>query len=130
MAPYLGAAQAASPGYDPGLEFSYGIDINLNANQALNNQSTQILDKAFRWRWAIASSAGAFSIQIFDGKSNRPFSNQQILGSLLFGTAQNPFPILTPWIFTQGGTIKVNVTDLSGAGNAVHLCFRGEELNS
>ena len=126
---YMGAPAPATPPYDAGLEFAYGIDITLLANQGLNNQSTQILDRPFRWRWAIAASTGDFTIQIFDGKSKRPFSNQQILGRNLFGTAQNPFPILTPWIFTQGGTILVNVTDISGAGNTIHLTFRGEELS-
>ncbi|MCU1284479.1 MAG: hypothetical protein JWO13_829 [Acidobacteriales bacterium] len=114
----------------PGLYYCYGIDIVLTALQALSNQSVQILDKPFKWMWAVAQSTGTFTSQVVDGNAKRPFSNQQIHSANAWGTAQNPFPLVQPYVFGVRGQIQVNITDLSNANNTVRLTFIGVELDA
>jgi hypothetical protein len=113
----------------PGLFFVYTIDIVLTALLALNNQAVQILDRPFKWIWAVAQSTGTFTSQVVDGNTKRPFSNVQLHSANAWGTAQNPFPLVQPYVFGQRGQIQVNITDLSNAGNTVHLAFIGVELD-
>jgi hypothetical protein len=117
--------------FDPGLEFTYelGPVVIANANAAVNGQSVQILDFPFKWMFAIATSTGAFSAFIRDGKNKRPFMNQAIHSSNFFGTAQSPMPLLTPFVFEKRGSILVDLADLSGVnGNSIRIAFRGVEL--
>lgn len=114
--------------FDPGAEFSYQIDAVLAAN-AQGVFTSQILNVPFRWRWPIGFSTGAYSVLVQDNRSGRQFSNEALYGPNFFGTAQNAIPLLTPWVFIQGGQIQVTLTDLSGAQNTIHLTFRGENLS-
>lgn len=116
--------------YDPGLFFTYELGpFILAGNAALNGQSVQILDRAFKWIMAAAVSTGAFTAFIRDGINKRQFTNQPIHSSNIFGTAQNPFPLLTPFTFQKRGSILVDLVDLSGAGNTIRMAFIGVELS-
>lgn len=114
--------------YVPGLYFTYGQLFTLTALQSLSQQTISILDAPFKWLLAVAQSTGAFTVQIADGKNKRPFMPTQLHRDVVFGTAQNPMPVLTPYVFEQRSNILVSLTDLSNANNSVWLGFVGVEL--
>jgi hypothetical protein len=110
------------------LFFEYELDLTLTANEENLVGSVQVNDKDFKWIFAMAQSTGAFSALVTDGSSKRQFSNVALHQNVLFGTAQQPFPLPAPFTFQKRGAILVSVNDLSGAGNTVRLCFGGVEL--
>ncbi len=115
--------------FDPGLFFTYEMGpVVLAGNGISNNFSVQILDRSFRWMLLAGISTGAFTVLIKDSRNKRPFSNQQVHSSNIMGTAQNPLPLLTPFLFEKRGAILADFTDLSGAGNTIRLNFIGVEL--
>ncbi|MBZ5523574.1 MAG: hypothetical protein LAP21_15175 [Acidobacteriia bacterium] len=115
---------------DPGQFFVYELTFALTANQANVQTSLNILNRNFKWMFALAQSTGAFATQLSDGSTQRQFSNQQVHVNNLFGTAQNPFPLLSPYMFKQKGQIQAISTDLSGAPNNVRLAFAGVEIDA
>jgi hypothetical protein len=80
--------------------------------------------------FAMVVSTGFFTVQLSDASSNRPFSNQEVHVNNLFGTSQNPFPLLTPFTFRKKGQILAKASDLSAAPNNVRMAFAGVELTS
>lgn len=112
---------------EQGLPFAYEGNITLVANAA-GLLTINITDHAFRWDLAAAVSTGVFTSRVMDGKNKRPFSNQQIHNQNFWGTAQNPFPLLTPYVFPKRGSILIEVTDISGAGNTIRVTLHGIEL--
>ena len=126
--------------FDPGLFFEYemgpvsatvgGVTYPyLPANASVTNYSVQILDRSFRWMFLTAVSTGPFTIQILDSRNKRPFSQQQVHSNNICGTATNPFPLLTPFVFERRGSILANITDISGNNNTIRLGFIGVELD-
>jgi hypothetical protein len=116
--------------FDPGLFFTYEMGpLVLGALGQSNNFSVQILDRSFRWMLLAGVSTGAFTVLIKDSRNKRPFSNQQIHSANIMGTAQNPFPLLTPFTFERRGSILADFTDLSNAQNTIRLNFIGVELD-
>ena len=88
-----------------------------------------ILNAPFKWIFATSTQTGPFTVQIAGRQeSARSFSTMPLHYSLVFGTAQNPFPVLNPWTFDQNGAIQINLTDLSGAANTIWLGFIGVQL--
>jgi hypothetical protein len=122
--------EGSGQNFDPGLFFVYELGpIVLGALGFVNYASLQILDRSFRWMLAAAVSTGPFTIQIYDSRNKRPFSQQQVHSANIFGTAQNPMPLLTPFTFMKRGSILASMTDLSNAQNTIRLSFIGVELN-
>ena len=113
--------------YVPGLFFIYGIQFNLTALQALTYQTVSILDAPFKTILLTQSSTGGFTVLFRDGKNKRPFMNTQLHRDLVFGTAQNPFPVLVPYTFEYRSNILIDITDVSNANNTVWLGFVGTE---
>lgn len=115
--------------YIPGLYYAYGITTNpaLGANASVQ-LTISILNAPFKWIFATSTQTGPFTVQIADAKNQRQFFNDPLHYSLVFGTAQNPFPVLNPWTFDQNGAIQINLTDLSGAANTIWLGFIGVQL--
>lgn len=106
--------------YDPGREFTYELGpIVLTGLQTLQAQSVQVLNRSFRWMMALAASTFPFAAQISDSRDQRPFSNQPVHSSNLFGTAQNPMPLLTPFVFNKQANILAAITDLGGGAGVV-----------
>src|SRR5271166_786289 len=88
--------------FDPGRKYSYLLGpITLNGSGAaspsnsltptLNGYATQVVNWPFRWMFSLAQSTFPFLVQIIEGGEQRPFSNQQVLSTLLFGDGRNPF---------------------------------------
>ena len=124
--------------YDPGREFSYEMGpFTLNAAAAanpsvpnysvglasatsiLNGVSCMVANNPFRWMFAIKESTFPFQVQLKDGASGsgRSFVPQsiQVHGDSLFGTAQRPMPLPTPYVFNPNQQITGDFTDLGGA---------------
>lgn len=120
----------AGTGQDPGLFFVYAVETAgaLAGNGAVT-LAIQVLDHSFRVWYLVATSTGAFTALISDLGGKRPFSNIAVHSANLFGTAQNPFPLVVPYVFQKRGQIAVALTDLSGAGNTIRLAFVGAEVN-
>jgi hypothetical protein len=114
---------------DPGLFYVYELTFALAGNAANQQNSVQIKARSFRWMFAIATFTGVFTTQLSDGSSQRQFSNQQVHVNNLFGTAQNPFPLLTPYVFKKLGTIQAISSDLSGGANNIRIAFAGVEID-
>jgi hypothetical protein len=104
---------------------------HLNANANAKQNVVAITDAPFKWLLAMQTSTGVFTSQIRDGATQRPFFNQEVHRDNFWGNAtQGPFPILVPYTFPQMGSIQVDVTDISAAGNDIRLAFIGVELDS
>jgi hypothetical protein len=115
---------------DPGLFFVYEFTFALLANAVSVQNSLNILNNDFKWMFAMVVSTGFFTVKLSDGSSQRPFSNQEVHVNNLFGTSQNPFPLLTPYTFRKKGQILAVASDLSGAPNNIRMAFAGVELSS
>lgn len=124
--------------YDPGREFTYEMGpFTLNAPAAiaptfpqyfvgaasatavLNGVTCQVTGQPFRWMFALAKSTFPFATQIKDAGSGtgRSFVPQQLQvhSQNLFGTAEHPMPLPTPYVFDKNVQITADFTDLAGA---------------
>lgn len=124
--------------YDPGREFTYEMGpFTLNAPAAaaptlqqyfvgaasatsiLNGVTCQVANYPFRWMFALAVSTFPFQVQIKDAGSGsgRSFVPQgiQVHSRSLFGTAERPMPLPTPYVFQANQNITADFTDLGGA---------------
>lgn len=115
---------------DAGQFFVYELTFALAANAVSQLFTLNMLNFAFRWIFGMSVSTGFYTVQLSDGSTNRPFSNQEVHVSNIFGTAQNPFPLLTPYTFQQKGQIQAKASDLSGAANNVRIAFAGVEVDN
>ncbi len=128
--------------YDPGREFTYEMGpFTLNAPAAispvlpqyftgaasagptLNGVTCQVTGKRFRWMFALAQRTFDFTVQIQDAGSGagRAFVPQQLQvhSRNLFGTAERPMPLPTPYVFDRNIQITADFTDLFGAVGVV-----------
>ena len=123
--------EGSGAAFDPGLFFTYEMGpVVIPAGGTISNFSVQILDRSFRWMLlAGVQTSALYTVLIKDSRNKRPFSNQPVQSSNIVGTAQDPFPLLTPFTFERRGSILADFTDLSGAQNTVRLNFIGVELN-
>lgn len=116
---------------DPqGLVFAYDLGLVALAGNGVGNAQVQVLDWDFMALFLVANSTGRFTAQVIDSGTKFQWSNQQIIDTNLFGTAQNPFPLLVPYTFKKRGQIQVALTDLSGAPNNVRITIHGINLLS
>ena len=123
--------------YDPGRLFLYEMGpFMLNAPAAisptlpqyfvgaaatgptLNGVTCQVTDSPFRWMFALAKATFPFAIQPKDAGSGtgRSFCPQQLQvhSQNLFGTAEHPMPLVTPYVFDKNVQITADFTDLAG----------------
>ena len=114
MGPFtLNAAAAASPTFP---QYFVGA---ASANAILNGVTCQVTGNRFRWMFAIAKFTFDFSVQIKDAGSGtgRSFVPQQLQVHCrnLFGSAEHPMPLPTPYVFDRNVQITADFTDLVGA---------------
>lgn len=108
------------------IPFAYNFESPvIGALGVLNGQTIIINNGDFTVLFLMAQSTGAFKVQWSDKGKNRPFSEVQIDSRNMFGTAQNPFPLLTPYTFSKGGIMGLDFTDLSNANNTIRVTFFG-----
>lgn len=102
--------------YDPGQDFRYELGpVVLPANGQIKGFQVNVLDADFRARLLSGVQTAPYTFLLYAGKNKRPFSNQQIHSQNWVGTSQNPFPLLTPYVFSRLAPILVDITDLGGA---------------
>lgn len=112
--------EGSGAAFDPGRQYGYELGpIVLFGAQSLTYLSVQVLNYRFRWSMAMAVADFDFSSQVLDSRDQRPFSNQQVHNRNLWGVAQHPLPLLTPFIFEKNSQIQVNLTDLGGGSGTV-----------
>jgi hypothetical protein len=123
--------------FDPGRKFTYEMGpFSLNApaqvnaqfpqyfvgaastGPTLNGVTCQITGSPFRWMFGLKVSTFPFAIQVKDAGSGngRSFVPQQLQvhADNLFGTAQNPAILPTPYVFDRNVQITADFTDLGG----------------
>ena len=106
--------------YDPGRPYTYELGpLTVAGGVSLSFQSVEVLNYPFRWQLAESTQTFPFTVQVLDSRDQRPFSNQQVHNQNIFGTAQRPFPLLTPFEFMRGSFIQANITDLGGGQGTV-----------
>jgi len=88
----------------------------------------QIVNYPFRWLFAVASSTGIFTCQIYDQTRNYNMSPAPINNVNEWGTAQLPMPLLTPYTFRQSSQVQFTVKDTSGANNTIQLVLIGYQI--
>lgn len=124
--------------YDPGREFTYEMGpfvLNApaqvsatlpqyfvgaqSAGPTLNGVTCQVTGARFRWMFSLAKSSFDFACQIKDAGSGsgRSFVPQQLQvhSQNLFGTAEHPLPLPSPYVFDRNVQITADFTDLVGA---------------
>lgn len=119
------------------LPFWYPINVTLTANQSgISGNVTTDNDADFELRELIASSTGAFQIQLIDRFTSRPLLPQNLTDNAgnqvfgvnsvnIFGTAQLPFILPIPYILLRASTVAGLFKDLSGAGNTIQVILWG-----
>ena len=114
----------------PGQKFIYNyvVDFLALAGNASTTKTVTILTYPFQWMLAIASSTGAFTFQIQDVGRQYYFQSAAVQSVNGWGTAQNPFPLLSPYIFDQNQQVTFTVTDTSGSSNDIHLTLNGFQI--
>lgn len=81
-----------------------------------------------------AVSTGLFSIDIIDSQKGESIItgpqgvHYEIGSDILFGNANFPFVLHEPRLVQVGQRLLVNITDLSGAPNTIHLTLGGRAL--
>jgi hypothetical protein len=104
----------------------YPFQVVLTANQALVGQRVLIdSDSDFLLTGIHGTNTGTYKIN-FRLPSGRQLSNTPIQSANLIGTANQPTAIGPSPVYVRAGIgPAVDITDTSGAGNTVEICFSG-----
>jgi len=104
----------------------------LAANQANVVAVTQIdNDWDFLWDRIVATSTGAFSMQLLDPFTSRPLmpTGVNINSANIAGTASLPFWLSRPYLIRKTSTVKGIFNDLSGAANTIQFALVGIKID-
>lgn len=121
------------------LECGYELQVTLTALQTLT-VPLSIQSFPFKWIRATAQSTGSFefncihnlpSYQFFNVQANAAAGGTGLVRDVNFwGTGQQSYFLLQPYILPYNTTISFTVHDLSNAGNVVRLFLGGVQLLS
>lgn len=108
-------------------DFTYPYNVTLNANEIRTNDGVLIYtDADFAITALILSQfTGSFSVQFADASGYQLSTGYLYYTTFLQGGIPVPFPFMPAVLIPAGGRIGVNIQDLSGATNAIQICFRG-----
>lgn len=108
--------------------FTYVYDVTLTASQALTGAVVSLdrdADFLLEALQLVKCTSGNFTFKLYDNQGQQ-FSNAPLYGGVLqSGSSFIPFPFIPARIFAAGGSIKLDLTDYSGASNTIQLAFRG-----
>ncbi|HEX3584399.1 MAG TPA: hypothetical protein VH024_00275 [Candidatus Angelobacter sp.] len=108
-----------------GIPFTFVYEkLPLGANVKSFQDVVNIQNGDFKLLFLVGLGDGIFTCQLSAGK-NQTFSDKEVHRDNLFGTAQNPMPVLAPYTFKKGTLLGVQLSDLSGANNNIRLGFTG-----
>lgn len=120
-----GIGQVATPVHYRDISFDYVYDQTLTANQNLLDEQAINNDSDFAWRATVVNfNTGAFSVQFADSDWYN-LSSAPVVSANLAADPATPSVVYPEIIIPAGGIIKLNLTDLSGAGNTIQIIFRG-----
>jgi hypothetical protein len=104
----------------------YVFQVVLTANQALKNQNVPIdPDSDFLWTGIHGSSTGTYTLNV-RLPTGRNLANVALNNTNLIGTANQPTAIGPAPVYPRAGIgPSLEITDTSGAGNTVQICFSG-----
>lgn len=119
------------------LECGYELQVTLTASQTLT-VPLNIQSFPFKWIRATAYSTGAFEFNCIHNQPSYQFFNVQanststglVRDANFWGTGQQSYFLLQPYILPYNTTISFTVHDLSGADNLVRLFLGGVQLLS
>ena len=116
--------------FDPGIEFIYRMSPVTLAGNGQSSQIITILNWPFRWQMLTGEFTGAFTVFFTDLGTGRQFSNVPIHSTEIVGNAQNPFPLLVPYVIALKSSLQIDLVDVSGAPNTVGLALIGTQLQN
>jgi hypothetical protein len=112
-----------------GLFYTYRMaPVALLANQVGALSILTIVNWDFEWLEFTGESTGAFTVLFTDLGAARQFSNIAIHSAEILGNGQNPFPLLSPYVFGKQSQIQIQLNDVSANPNTVALAFIGRNL--
>ncbi len=85
----------------------------------------------FDWAYILGVSDGVYSLNFFDGGTNRRLQNSPVASSLIVGNAFRPFRLPEPYFFNVGDsqrTLQIRVQNLTGTTNNVRLILYGRRF--
>ena len=128
LCPLCNGVGKTEPPYDR-LPFFYVIDETITlAVSATNTNALSIEPRAdFEWAWLIANSTGIFNTRLTDA-SGRTYQNAAVNNVNQWGTAQLPFPLVSPIVLSMRTALNYELNDDSGADNTIQLVLAGYEL--
>jgi hypothetical protein len=103
--------------------FAYPFDFTLTAYQTLQQQLS-VRGPFYLWGLT-GNGAGAFSVQLRDGRTRQLFMEQAIDSSSVVGSGQHPYMLLQMHVIPGLRPVSVTVTDTSGNANNVEVCLLG-----
>lgn len=124
-------------GKDPGVETMrlYVFDIELTALQNLANQKVVIDGTApFRLKALSGTQTGIYRVRLrhasgeYMSSGGAGDTNDLVNNANMIGTAQFPFPIAPPSMFSESGHILIDIEDLSNADNTIQIAFIGANV--
>ncbi len=104
----------------------YAFQIVLTSGQVLTNQKVPIdPDSDFLLRGIYGTSTGTYKVNMKMPRGNM-YANVQIQSANFVGTVNQPAPVGPGALFKASGIgPALDITDTSGAGNTVEICFAG-----
>ena len=124
-------------GYPAGniVPYSYAFELSSATNDgavAANTLKTASIkvssDAIFVAKTVTGASDGPYKIQARLDSSDRQIMNRAVRSETWVGTAERPFVLPQALLLKQNTTISFDVTDLSGAENAVYLNLNGFKI--
>jgi hypothetical protein len=85
----------------------------------------------FDWAYILGVSTGEYSLDFFDGGTNRRLQNRPVPSTLIVGNANRPFRLPEPYFFNVGDSqreIQVTVRNLTAVTNTVRLILYGRRF--
>jgi len=114
----------------------YFNDYTLTANQLITNQSITLTGQEmyFAIMRLMSVQTGAFRVSVYTSTSERyqygtqNATTDRVRNECYFGTAQRPAVLPVPIIIPGSSAIMMDLEDVSGGTNALHLVFEGARL--
>lgn len=114
----------------------YFGDFALAGNQLLTNQQITLRGQEmyFAIMRLMSTSTGSFRCSLYTSTSERyqagslGSTTDRVRGECYFGTASRPAVLPVPIVISGSSGILLDLEDVSGANNALHLVFEGARL--
>lgn len=103
----------------------YVVDVVLLANAETNVTRSIDTDSDFLWVAKCGTQTGIYEVQFFLPNGRSMSGGTRVRNANYVGTAQFPVPLRPPELLPGGSQVRVNIKDLSGAGNTIQILLIG-----